>query len=167
MDTTKEYISMCEKAIEIQKLWNPTYGDYLSETFIHRFNCRKVGIYLSVTHQNFVKEYKNKDERRAEFIDEFKTEFDWLPRQDQLQEMLMSKYAFNHRYTKAYHLYVEGFLSEHMLEDVCRWCDCDAKIWRNGKIKKWWKSMEQLWLAFVMFENYSKIWDGKNWINEI
>ena len=26
------------------------------------------------------------------------------------------------------------------------------------------KSMEQLWLAFVMKEKYEKTWDGTNWI---
>ncbi len=25
-------------------------------------------------------------------------------------------------------------------------------------------SMEQLWLAFVMKEKYSKVWDGKDWV---
>jgi len=28
-----------------------------------------------------------------------------------------------------------------------------------------WTSLEQLWLGFVMYKNYKKIWDGKKWIN--
>ena len=28
MDTTKEYIKMCEKADEIQKIWSTDIGDY-------------------------------------------------------------------------------------------------------------------------------------------
>ncbi len=27
-------------------------------------------------------------------------------------------------------------------------------------------SMEQLWLAWLMSNNYRKVWDGKNWVEE-
>ena len=28
-------------------------------------------------------------------------------------------------------------------------------------------TMEQLWLAFVMKEKYNKVWDGRDWIEEV
>jgi len=73
----------------------------------------------------------------------------WLPRQDQLQEMvgrpemgdlLNSFYEF---YGSDYHLSTSKFMFEG------------------------YNSMEQLWLAFVMWELYQKRWDGKTWTGDL
>ena len=58
MDTSKEYIKMCEKAEEIQKEWIPQNGDFFFTNKVYVWGCYecKKGI--------------------------------WLSRQDQLQEML-------------------------------------------------------------------------------
>ena len=37
------------------------------------------------------------------------------------------------------------------------------KSWLNEKRMTPYKTMEQLWLAFMMKENYNKIWNGKKW----
>ena len=61
----------------------------------------------------------------------------WLPRQDQLQEMV----------------------------DISDWrfklVNCASFLADNfGSFA----TMEQLWLAFVMKEKYHKIWNGEDWI---
>ncbi len=109
MDTSETYVKMCEKATEIQEIWEPDENDFhftkLKKNVILKPNA-KIGYII------------------------------WLPRQDQLQEMLggleqIEDYPF------------------FTLKGV-------AKI----------DSMEQLWLAFVMKEKYNKIWDGSEWVKE-
>lgn len=70
----------------------------------------------------------------------------WLPRQDQLQEMVgldiialcrdFRDFAFNN--------YADATTDD--IDPVCTFT-----------------SMEQLWLAFVMKEKYNKVWDGNTW----
>lgn len=65
----------------------------------------------------------------------------WLPQQDQLQKLVWRK---NVQHTLLNFYNEVGFM--------------------NTKEYKYWlqfTTMEQLWLAFVMFENYNKIWDDK------
>ena len=65
----------------------------------------------------------------------------WLPRQDQLQEMVEDgEFANNQAWYKLGKFYA-------WVRDVGRYN---------------FESMEQLWLAFVMKEN-GKTWDGEDW----
>ena len=103
MDTSKEYVLMCEKAEEIQKIRKHGEADYYGDTL---------------------------DGHRC-----------WLPRQDQLQEMIIS---FGHGHQNSGILIgVSSFSYKYRYD--------------NG-------SMEQLWLAFVMKEKYQKTWNGKEWV---
>jgi hypothetical protein len=68
MDTTPKYIKMCEQAEEIQKLLVPEMDDVLHWKDL---NTRSLGI------QDDPRSLEN---QRACYV--------WLPRQDQLQEML-------------------------------------------------------------------------------
>lgn len=70
----------------------------------------------------------------------------WLPRQDQLQEMVKREPWFETIY-RFYEFLQGGTI------DVHSW---------NGPCTKY-KSMEQLWLAFVMKEKYGKSWTGEEW----
>lgn len=65
----------------------------------------------------------------------------WLPRQDQLQEMLSIKDV------PLQSVAWVGYLLCLLQYDFARWTT----------------SMEQLWLAFVMKEKYNKVWNGDNW----
>ena len=119
MDTSKEYIKMCEGAEEIQTI-KCLYD-------LGQIGIKVVGadwFYLYDTDTSFPK-------------------IIWLPRQDQLQEMvegepLQQLYRFNEWLT-----------------------DC-AKEPENYH-HNFENSMEQLWLAFVMKEKYQKTWDGEKW----
>ncbi len=66
----------------------------------------------------------------------------WLPRQDQLQKMVG---AISHA---------------HLLEQLNSWIMTTT----SGLFPALFNSMEQLWLAFVMWENHQKKWDGEEWV---
>ena len=66
MDTSKEYIEMCRKAVEVQELWSPISGDV---SYLMDIDCVSIWSYGL---------YKT-DISCAEI---------WLPRQDQLQDMV-------------------------------------------------------------------------------
>jgi hypothetical protein len=68
MDTSEQYIKMCKKAIEIQKLWKPATGDFYGWT-----------IYESTGHKIW------QDGNKINVVADI-----WLPRQDQFQEILYS-----------------------------------------------------------------------------
>jgi len=74
----------------------------------------------------------------------------WLPRQDQLQEMVSE-----------YPAHWVAFLN---------WSERDYPIkvydgQERQPLPFWhFQSMEQLWLAFVMKEKFGKLWDSDNWV---
>lgn len=74
------------------------------------------------------------------------TDLIYLPRQDQLQEILEFPVGS----------FCDNFWSA--LANIHKW----------AFDKKWLDyiplTMEQLWLAFVMKEKYNKVWDGKDWV---
>ena len=123
MDTSKEYIKMCEGAEEIQNIRYPDFfaGDwYISHngyTFI-------VGSLPPL----------GEDLHRGGEV--------WLPRQDQLQEMVLPSTC------NAYWL----------VNQINCMCYNDNAYGLCGN-----PSMEQLWLAFVMSKRFGKHWSGKEW----
>lgn len=120
MDTSPEYIKMCEKAEEIQGQWSASEshdGDWI---FYHR----SLG---------------NGTEEICVDIGAGSSADKWLPRQDQLQEM--ADRGFRAFICGMYDTFTSDYFSK-------------------------FTSMEQLSLAFVMKEQYGKIWNGKEWIKE-
>lgn len=69
----------------------------------------------------------------------WKNKLTWLPRQDQLQELYCTEYPVT-------------------LECFIQFTKDSGKYWEQ------FKSMEQLWLAFIMKEKYKKTWNGKEWL---
>jgi len=125
MDTSEQYIKMCEKAEELQEIWEPQPFD----NFCYRH------------HREDAPWWWSKLDRFGE-INKKRDIHIWLPRQDQLQEML--KVDYDQRIISIWEM--ERFLEFYKT----KW--------------KIFETMEQLWLAFVMKEKYGKIWDGKKWI---
>ena len=134
MDISKTYAKMCEKAWEIQQWWQPEPFDInkknkcLGDVYLH--HC--VDQWADDNPYDVIEVYF------AQKID--KTRVVWLPRQDQLQEMVGGIAAFE----KFWHefAYGEEFGIPQYMADG---------------------SMEQLWLAFVMKEKYNKVWNGESW----
>lgn len=151
MDTSPEYITMCEKAEEIQDDWVVHCGDYC--LMKHPKDRRVVivtegNLELRTTNQYgfgviFPESYgDNRDYK-------FKDTVIWLPRQDQLQDILRYKYD-----------------TENMLVTFYAWCRgyyIEGNYVVDYKSMEFFKTFEQLWLAFVMKEKYNKVWNGNNW----
>lgn len=131
MDTSETYIKMCEKAEEIQKLRNTIFK---SEKPVGQYPAGKYK--LMDTGDVFFQEGM---EIQCSFGIAYPNSI-WLPRQDQLQEMVdISNHDLISRFTNWY----------FCLNSWHEYVPC--------------KSMEQLWLAFIMKEKFRKIWNGENW----
>ena len=134
MDTSKTYIEMCD-CPEIQENRPEHGGDFFHE---HGwFDCTPQ-IYCDCRKAGF-------DSRH------FKTNYVWLPRQDQLQEMVEKRYTLD-----------VGGDYNHWLGDLLTWFE---PFWRHYGMNNE-TTLEQLWLAFVMKEKHDKVWNGK-WVDRV
>jgi hypothetical protein len=129
MDTSESYFKMCQKATEIQ-------------------SHIKVGLYKGMAGDWFAKPDKEVKYLiyilSANCVQLNGTDI-WLPRQDQLQAMLLNYLNFTST--------TWGLLSAVY-----------HKTWKETEYYSLFISMEQLWLSFVMYEKYNKIWNGKDWV---
>jgi len=85
-------------------------------------------------------------------LDDITNKLIWLPRQDQLQEILIP----------------------FELPENCESLGTDyhnlAYHFGQWVLNKWgvaicYKTMEQLWLGFVMWKKYKKVWNNGRWID--
>ena len=125
MDTSETYIKMCSKATEIQTL----------RLQLHSYGTKDYWAYLSETPINSPLLGKRKI-------------IIWIPRQDQLQEMIMPSLGSDFK----------GFAPFILNERLYTSLSVDG-------IYNWGRSFEQLWLAFIMKELYSKVWNEEEWVN--
>ena len=136
MDTSKTYIKMCEKAEEIQKIFRGKGVNKYSEDI---YKC------TSPDGGCMARGFNGLDA-----CDKCEYNTVWLPRQDQIQEMVGSKTAE----------LIDNFywfcINEARNSDGYMDCIHDGD---PEKIDQ--KSMEQLWLSFVMKEKYQKTWDSE------
>ena len=139
MDTSKEYIEMCRKAVEVQELWEPNVGDLT--------DC---GLILKIYPGMY---YTYKKESGHFFNVPKKENPIYLPRQDQLQDMIgISKMFDFYGLVETFNRFATG-----------KTCVVGSENQNIAHLKQF-KSMEQIWLAFVMHAKYSKKWDGSDWI---
>ena len=138
MDTSETYIKMCEKATEIRANHEYVEGDIVA--YLRSKNYQKF---------SWASEGKPQIELYVEghIFDITKIEFCWLPRQDQLQEMVPTKIAGTKPNLK-------------MISEFTHFFD----YWDTMGIPAILTTWEQLWLAFVMKEKYNKAWNGEDWI---
>ena len=135
MDTSEKYIKMCEKAEEIQKMrldkWEE--GDYVFDKGYDD---------VRLVFQN------------AKWLMGYGIYMVWLPRQDQLQEMIWLRVPSKKPRTLLIWLLNSVVFPEDPPTNK-NIADNENKYWEQ------FDSMEQLWLAFVMKEKFNKIWDDK------
>ena len=133
MDKSTLYIRMCEKAVEIQ------------EQFAHADGSLLAGkVYRTVFIWPFEIAFHSSGLVTEDYI--------WLPRQDQLQDIVRggdNSTSIKEKITSFY----QYCISERPIEPD-----------KFGRMYWYYTSMEQLWLAFVMDRKYSKYWDGSDWI---
>ena len=131
MDTSETYVLMCreaEKILDVAPIC-------MTDTGRFRIICQDDDVWYR---QGAVFNNEGFCTNDAELV--------WLPRQDQLQDMLPFPVGkFNDNFWTA-------------LDELRNW-GFETKF--VGYIPT---SMEQLWLAFVMREKYNKEWNGKDWI---
>jgi len=82
--------------------------------------------------------------------------FVWLPRQDELQEMVSKTKNYS-----AWMLDLERDFHKFAREETTTRKIYGIKVTALPINEA--ESMEQLWLAFVMKEKYNKTWNGKEW----
>ena len=145
MDNTPIYIKMAD-CPEIQEDHIFDTGDFAITEYDKKF-----GIFLNPGRGDYLIDLEGHDF----YTDDFES-LVWLPRQDDLQKMVVAKVCAD--YTKT------DLSPEHRLVTVfasfVTAVRFPYKIPQNDLT-----SMEQLWLAFVMSELHSKTWDGKAWIS--
>lgn len=158
MDTSKKYILMCEKAKEIQETWCPKEGDHRDLVWSNWDGLS--GKYKGkgrvwIANLNTWKEFRHSN-NGVEWFKKFCT---WLPRQDQLQEMLSETHMLCAKISMFHDFYDPERSCPEI--DPCKKCQKIGKYRRST-----FRTMEQLWLGFVMSELYKKRWDDKkkDWV---
>jgi len=149
MDFSEKYIKMCQKAEEIQKEWKPKVGDWVIDVW-----NEKRPLVICVVRDNPDYFYLS-DQFASDKVNIYQNHISklyWLPRQDQLQEMLKSYFA------DIFSIIVNFGL----------WCDGTYSLNISKNYIKQFTTMEELWLTFLMYEKYRKIWNGKKekWIKK-
>ena len=143
MDTSETYIKMCD-CEEIQKGHKWDYGDWLiAEHGIFTVGTATFGYDISNSAIPPIRSDLPIATIQQDDVDGsiFSDKLIWLPRQDQLQEMVFGS-------------------SEYPLKIVTELLESQVK---SSFIKTHLTSMEQLWLAFVQKELHNKTWDGDKW----
>jgi hypothetical protein len=138
MDTSKEYIDMCEKAQEIQEL-RSHYRDWESQDF-----CVKIA-----ENGTYDVESSNAEDFEILRFNTTQKGVVWIPRQDQLQDMVKDLPEFKGR--------KHGFVETAALR-FYEYAGINTRILGLN-------SFEKQWLAFVMREKYNKKWnfETKQW----
>ena len=149
MDTTEQYIKMCD-CPEIQDRWEPYEGDYCFKGKSGGLRCDE---YLEVFGSDDLANFSS-----VRICNEIRDSSIWLPRQDQLQEML----------AKAELLNEIGRPTTKYKSPAGKVYGINRFVWggKSGDASDDCGSMEQLWLALVMHELHKKIWDGEKWVDE-
>jgi hypothetical protein len=158
LDTSEEYVKMCYKAPK--ELWDLVIEKNFSYITWRGFigiikptsKPRKIGgliniipetlvfrIWLNENQDIYVLENTFKSGRNIYATDEGTP----LYRQDQLQEIILpdNRYAINILFR--FHAWAVNVEKPSLIDHL--------------------RSMEQLWLAFVMKEKFGKTWNGKKW----
>lgn len=131
MDASEQYIKMCAKAVEIQQMQKsaPDFGMPDFEGCCdHYLAC----------------DIDEERESRCEKCYGYPKNLCWLPRQDQLQEM------------------VPGSIISVSAE-ILNMNSLNGREWsKRFEIHH----LEKIWLAFVMHKKFGKLWDGEHWVME-
>lgn len=132
IDTSEEYFDMSREAKEIQEGWSPQIGDFVYQNHptSKEWICGIIAYPESVT-------------KNIEIIA-------WLPRQDQLQNILKKDLD-------------KQLTFWHTIMDFERYFKA---IWRDECKNDYPNevNLDRLWLNFFMKKKYNKTWSGKNWV---
>lgn len=143
MDTSKEYIEMCKKAQEIQEI-KEMYKDYDKGDFYDRYGFIEVASPYSSCEEyaddNYCDEIQQRDKSDI-----------WLPRQDQLFDLIMelnNNFGCNDK--------LQGIFINNIYA-------FNRELYHNQS--QTFDTLEKVYLSFVMKGKYNKVWDinSKEW----
>lgn len=163
MDNSQVYIKMCEKAEVIQPCLDNedgvggtwVSGHILYHTAPMNQPHDKDG-YYHVTDEMAIRRCE-KCGSDDDYIKSSRAV--WLPRQDQLQDMLADYSAKEQEMVRTRTDLMQAFL------DFIHWMDTQYYESKHVCLPtNVFSSGEQLWLAFIMKEIYNKVWDGEEWM---
>jgi len=142
VDTSELNIKMLEKAKEIQGAWHPEYGDWFYADCAV-WTIGDASFYFDMPDEN--KTYKRRffpvpsvqceDENLTEWN---RSDIVWIPRQDQLQNMI--------------------------IEFGAPPISLIGRVVNYEPIPMWMDTWEQFFLVMVMDKLYSKRWNGEDWV---
>lgn len=150
MDLSEEYIEMCNKATEIQDTYRQNFDFNLEQSYFYDNETKEI-VLIGVKMIGKFKYYlANRDNFVGQEIDSLdNSNYFWLPRQDQLQEVLFKDVKncniFLGRVLNL-QVYLETFYDNTE--------ESDTTI----------DSFEKLLLSLLMKQDYNKIWKDNNWI---
>jgi len=157
LDASKTFIKMCEKAIKIQESKNILLpGDIIQIKKSLSDNHKTYDI-ICIGEPIQTQRHKNNLHILYEGYDDYysfyREFFTWLPRQDQLQDMIKQD------------IDSQGIITRK------------TGYWYTKELTKWFDTYsypnttifidatpEQAWLMFVMHREYNKVWDGEDWV---
>lgn len=139
MDKSQSYIRMCAGAFEIQKHWHKAHGDVLA------YADGRVECWLQ--NRPSSQRLKSGFDINSSGGVVHLTKYVWLPKLNQLIEMAQ----------------VKGKRYETVTQEYFDWVKTDHTAY-GAAPKDLFKSMEQLWLAFLMEKKFGKHWDGSVWV---
>ena len=140
MDHSTQYITLCTRANDLQRMWNCKHGDFYTSCE-GRIESIIEGCFhpIRIEQGCFLKDVKGNLIRISRCI--------WLPRLDQLMELAQYK----------------GQRFEMTTQSFFDWNKKQYGLGGNLP-KDLFSTLEQLWLGYVMLTKFSKIWDGHQWL---
>lgn len=135
MDKSKEYVLMCRVAKEIQRLRKHSFvnGDYYDD------NTLPSGLIYFIDPDDITNQDVN-------VFGTEKGEYVWLPRQDQLQEIILEDRYNNLKSPRELLIEIAFEVTEGF------------DIYYDE-----FKTFEQIWLAYFMYTKHNKVWSYNKW----
>ena len=113
-------------------------------------------------------------DRCDEYRDDFymiktPSKFQWVPRQEHLQEILLPTYIKNRETTLSVirNQNPNGLYAIDMIQDMFFFMDSiqeERSPYPKYTYARSFDSMEQLWLAYLMSSKHNKKWNGEEWV---
>jgi hypothetical protein len=148
MDATNRYTMMCQKASEIQNLWQPKQCDFiinLEDLEEGLSFCRQGESLVQVVDMYYQDHESSEYQQECQDLSENSL---WLPRQDQLQKIIEPDNS------KIYAIIAKVIETQYF--------DFSKNIFVAAT--DIFYSMEQLWLGYIMKEKYNKMWNEEEWL---
>ena len=142
------FVDVIKEAKELQELWKPRSADFVLGEFIGY-----IKLLDRIGEQASLERFDSDGELSGKYAWYDKEEMVWLPRQDQLQELMNVEgkslnviYDFNYEILYSYP------------DDIIEHEDIHLKTYYLQ-----FDTMEQLWLAYIMKSKFNKLWKDSKW----